>query len=170
MRGTGRHQPILRRGDGMLNMDKGTRRDLLGNPAEAIESVTAAHPAWIAIYRPNAAGKTTLAYELAVTLPARRGEVIRASIDGLHRPGAERYRRGEVSAEGCYHDTLRLRRATPGAACTPALLVPLGPDGDRRNRTALFDHRTDAGLSAQARPHPQTQYCSSTAVPGSARS
>lgn len=49
-------------------MDQGTRDELLGRLAEAVGSVTIAHPTRVAIDGPPAAGKTTLADELAVVL------------------------------------------------------------------------------------------------------
>jgi hypothetical protein len=52
--------------------------------------------------------------------------VIRTSIDGFHRPKAERYARGRYSAEGYYYDARDL------AAIKALLLAPLGPGGDRR--------------------------------------
>ena len=73
--------------------------------------------------------------------PAGR-EIIRASIDGFHRPRADRYRQGADSARGYYEDSFdhdALRRA---------LLEPLGPGGDRRYRTAVFDFRTDSTVEA----------------------
>ena len=130
-------------------MDKGTRGELLEYVAASIGSVRAEHPARIAIDGPDAAGKTTLADELAVVLRARGIEVIRASIDGFHLPRARRYRRGQYSAEGCYFDTFdydALRRV---------LLDPLGPHGDRRIRRAVFDHRTDTALSQPAVTAPE---------------
>ena len=54
---------------------------------------------------PPAAGKTTLADELAVVLRAQGREVIRASTDGFHLPRSRSHRRDEYSAEGCYHDS-----------------------------------------------------------------
>jgi uridine kinase len=45
-------------------MDEGTRGELLGRLAGAIESVTTAHPLRVAVDGPPAAGKTTLADEL----------------------------------------------------------------------------------------------------------
>jgi uridine kinase len=123
------------------NMVNGTRDELLGRLAEAVGSVTTAHPARIAVDGPPAAGKTTLADELAVVLRAQGREVIRASTDGFHLPRSQRYRRGEYSAEGCYHDSFDydgLRRV---------LLDPLGPSGDRRFKQAVSDYRTDTALS-----------------------
>jgi uridine kinase len=122
-------------------METGTRGQLLERLALAAESVRCPHPARIAIDGPDAAGKTTLADELAVILRARGREVIRASVDGFHLPRAQRYRRGQYSAEGCYHDTFDYD------GLRQALLDPLGPHGDLRFRPAIFDHRTDTALS-----------------------
>jgi uridine kinase len=63
-------------------------------------------------------------------------------VDGFHRPRADRYRRGELSAEGYYHD------AFDYAALRAALLDPLGPGGTGRYRTATFDVRTDQPRAA----------------------
>lgn len=63
-------------------MDEGTRGDLLDRLAGAIESVTAAHPLRVAVDGPPAAGKTTLADELALLLRGRGREVIRTSTGG----------------------------------------------------------------------------------------
>jgi uridine kinase len=100
------------------------------------------HPVRIAVDGPDAAGKTTLADELAERLRARGRHVVRAGVDGFHRPRAERYRRGRDSAVGCYEDTYDLD------ALRRVLLDPLGPRGDRRYRVEVFDHTTDAPVSA----------------------
>ena len=97
----------------------------------------------VAVDGPDATGKTTLADELAAELSDR--EVIRASIDGWHRPRAERYRLGEDSPAGYYRDSFAhhaLRRE---------LLDPLGPGGDRSYRAAVFDFRTDTALALPRR-------------------
>jgi uridine kinase len=114
---------------------------VIGRLVEAVGSVTVAHPTRVAIDGPPAAGKTTLADELAVALCAQGRDVIRATIDDFLFPRAQRYRRGEYSAEGCYfdaHDYETLNRV---------LLDPLGPGGDRRFRSAVFDRTADAALS-----------------------
>ena len=85
-------------------MDSGTRDQLLCHLAEAVGSVRIAHPTRVAVDGPPAAGKTTLADELAVVLRAQGREVIRATIEGFLFPRAVRYRRGEYSAEGCSFD------------------------------------------------------------------
>src|SRR5207247_9952528 len=84
-----------------------------------------------------AAGKTTLAGELPAVLPDRGCIVIQASADGFQRPRAERYRRGAASADGYYED------AFDYPALRAALLEPLGPAGNLRYRTEVFDLRAD---------------------------
>ena len=136
-------------------MDKGTRGELLDRLAGAIESVTASHPLRVAVDGPPAAGKTTLADELAVLVRTRGREVIRASTESFHLPRAQRYRRGEFSPEANYHDSFdydTLRRV---------LLDPLGPDGDRRYQHAVYDIDTDTALS------PPVTTAPADAVPGS---
>lgn len=118
------------------------RRDLLDALAERIVACDAAHPLRVAVDGIDAAGKTTLADELAAPLRARGRPVIRASLDSFHRPRAERYQRGAASPEGYYLDTFDT------AALRDALLVPLGPGGSRRYRRASFDFRTDRAVHA----------------------
>jgi len=122
-------------------MDDGTRDELLSRLAEAVGSVTIAHPTRVAVDGPPAAGKTTLADELAVVLRAQGREVIRASIEGFLLPRSQRYRRGEYSAEACYHDSFDYD------ALHRVLLDRLGPGGDRKFQQAVYDYRTDTALS-----------------------
>jgi len=122
-------------------LDQGTRGELLGRLAEAVGSVTVAHPTRVAIDGPPAAGKTTLADELAVVLREQGRDVIRATIDDFLFPRARRYARGEYSAEGCYFDTHDYD------ALKRVLLDPLGPGGDRRFQRAVYDRTADTALS-----------------------
>jgi uridine kinase len=117
------------------------RATLLNRLAERIDALTLAHPARVAVDGFDAAGKTTLADELTVGLHARGRPVIRASIDGFHRPRSERYRRGATSAEGYYLDSFDY------PAVQTALLLPLGPAGSGRYRRAVFDFQTDRPLA-----------------------
>ncbi|MBQ1014799.1 uridylate kinase, partial [Micromonospora sp. M51] len=57
-------------------MAHGTRDDLIHRLAEAVGSVTVAHPTRVAVDGPPAAGKTTLADELAVVLRDQGRDVI----------------------------------------------------------------------------------------------
>ncbi|TYB71031.1 uridylate kinase [Nonomuraea sp. PA05] len=125
-------------------MEQGTRGELVTRLAETIRSVTAAHPLRVAIDGPPAAGKTTLADELAAVLRAQDRDVIRATIDDFLVPRAQRYRRGRYSAEGCYFD------AHDRAALCRVLLDPLGPGGDRRFQVSVYDAETDTPSSPPA--------------------
>jgi uridine kinase len=122
-------------------MEHGARDELLSRLAEAVGSVPVAHPTRVAIDGPPAAGKTTLADELAVVLRAQGRDVIRATIEDFLTPRSQRYRRGEDSAEGCYRDSFDFD------ALHRVLLDPLGPGGDRRFRGAVYDKVTDTALS-----------------------
>lgn len=113
------------------------RKQALDLLAERIVGVVCAHPTRVAIDGVDASGKTTLADELALALQASRRQVIRASIDGFHRPRAERYRRGPNSPEGYYLDSFDY------VALSDALLAPLGPMGSRIYHRAVFDVRAD---------------------------
>ncbi len=117
------------------------RRELIGLLADAVGSVTVPHPTRVAVDGPPAAGKTTLADELAAVLRARGRYVIRATVDDFLFPRGQRYRRGEFSAEGCYVDT------HDHGSLNRVLLDPLGPGGDRRFRHTVYDHATDTVLS-----------------------
>lgn len=112
---------------------------LLARLARLIVARQTTHPLRVAIDGPDAAGKTTLADDLAVSIGSRR-PVIRASIDGFHQPADVRHRRGPMSPEGYYLDSF------DADAVVVSLLDPLGLAGDRRYRTASFDYRTDASL------------------------
>ena len=129
-------------------MNRGTRSELISSLAWAITSATTTHPLRVAIDGPPAAGKTTLADELATALRAQDRDVIRATVDDFLFPRAQRYRRGQYSAESCYFD------AHDRAALCRVLLDPLGPGGDRRFQTSVYDHDADASLSPPAAAAP----------------
>lgn len=120
---------------------KTLREAMVERLAGVVVAVDWSHPLRVAVDGPDAAGKSTLADELAVELRARGREVIRASIDGFHRPRAERYRRGADSPRGYVDDSFDF------AALRRVLLDPLGPCGDRRYRRAVFDFRRDEPVS-----------------------
>ncbi len=93
-------------------------------------------PLRVAVDGVDAAGKTSLADELAAVITPHR-PVIRASIDRFHNPREVRYRLGPDSPEGYYADSFDL-------PALRRLLDPLGPGGSRIIQTGLFDFRADA--------------------------
>src|SRR5438045_8514299 len=102
---------------------------MLDRLADALVAVERPHPVRVAIDGRSAAGKTTLADELAEAIAQRRRPAIRASVDDFHRPAEERYIRGRLSPDGYYLD------AFDYPAVRTALLLPLGHGGSRRSRT-----------------------------------
>ena len=117
-----------------------TRQKLLHRLADIIVSINHSHPLRVAIDGIDAAGKTTLADELVPLIEGRGRPVIRASIDGFHRPRSERYRRGPDSPEGYYEDSFDY------VSLREVLLYPLGPRGNRHYRRAVFDVHADAPI------------------------
>lgn len=117
-----------------------TQEAVLSQLADMIVSLQRSHPLRIAIDGIDASGKTTLADQLMPVIEQRGRSVIRASIDGFHRPRSERYQRGPVSLAGYYEDSFDY------PSLQSALLHPLGPNGNRRYRHAIFDVRNDIPL------------------------
>lgn len=105
--------------------------------AKRIADVSLTHPTRVAIDGVDAAGKTTLADALVAPIEELGRPVIRATVDGFHRPREERYRRGSDSPEGYYHDSFDYDSARG------ELLEQLGPGGSLRYRTATFAFPTD---------------------------
>jgi uridine kinase len=118
-----------------------TRAELLELLADRIQSIVLPHPVRVAIDGVDGAGKTTLANELVAPLQRRGLPVIRGSIDGFHNPRHVRYRRGRGSPEGYFRDSF------DHDAVVVNLLSPLGPDGSRRYRHAVFNYRTDSAVN-----------------------
>lgn len=105
--------------------------------ADLIVRIPTDRPLRVAVDGRTASGKTTYADALRSEIAARGRPVVRSSIDGFHRPRAERYARGRRSPEGYYLDARDL------GAIRRLLLDPLGPGGDRVYRTASFDLDAD---------------------------
>jgi uridine kinase len=125
------------------------RDAVLTRLADMIAAIRLPHVVRVAIDGVDAAGKTTLADALHSLLEARGRPVLRATIDGFHRPRAERYRRGPTSPDGYYRDSFdydALRRE---------LLQPLGPDGSGRYRSRVFDLRADEPVGDPPAPAPE---------------
>jgi uridine kinase len=117
------------------------REATLGELARLILALERSSPVRVAIDGRIASGKTTFANELGALVAQRNREVIRTSIDGFHRPRAERYARGRYSPEGYYFDARDHLGAIRGL-----LLDPLRPGGGRQYRTASFDLERDATI------------------------
>lgn len=122
-----------------------TRDSLLAELAGAIAATERSHPVRVAIDGVGASGKTVLADELADSLTGLGRAVIRASIDGFHRPRSQRYGRGSTSPEGYLDDSFNYE------AVRSCLLAPLGPGGGLCYRTAVFDFRTESIVDTQTR-------------------
>ncbi len=120
-----------------------TRPQVLEQLADLIIGVSKPHPVRVAIDGVDAAGKTTLADELVAPVESRGRPVIRANLDGFHRPRGERYRRGQDSPVGYYHDSFDYE------SVRDELLEQLGPGGSMRYRTATFDYRSDEFICEQ---------------------
>jgi len=106
---------------------------------ENILAIRNDRPLLVAIDGIDAAGKTTLAKELADKLRASGPPVIESSIDGFHNPRAIRYKRGSESPEGYYRDSFNT------AALKILLLDPL-KTGDLRYKPKAFDYTIDRGI------------------------
>jgi uridine kinase len=113
------------------------RKDFLHHLADLIISQPSSHPLCVAIDEIDTTGKTTLANELTPLIEIRGRPVIRASIDKFHRPRVERYRQGPDSSKGYYEDSFNIE------SLSTVLLGPLGLEGNRRYRRAIFDFHTD---------------------------
>jgi uridine kinase len=121
--------------------DCDTRSELLTTLVGVVTALPLAHPTRVAIDGRSVAGKTTLADELAGAISAGGRQVIRASIDDFHRPGHKyRSQSGEWTPRS-YYD-----KGYDYAAFVDLVLRPLGPDGTRRCRPALFDSFHDTWL------------------------
>jgi len=105
--------------------------------AIVINQTKCAHPLRVAVDGVDAAGKTTFADELAAWLEPHYRQIIRASVDDFHLPKTIRRKRGELSPEGFYYDSYNYD------ALVSNLLQSLGPNGDRKYRTAIFDIHQD---------------------------
>jgi uridine kinase len=121
------------------------RQRLLDRLAHAIAAISRPHPIRVAIDGVDAAGKTSLADDLAGPLQGQGYPVIRASLDSFHHPREVRHRRGAASPEGYYYDSFDY------PALKSLLLEPLGPGGSLRYQTALFDGRSEVALSSPVR-------------------
>jgi uridine kinase len=122
-----------------------SRSALIDSLVARIERVELGHPTRVGIDGPTAAGKTTLADELAAEFERRRRPVVRAGVDGFHNPAEIRRRRGSLSPEGYLDDSFDYH------ALHESLLTPLGPGGSLEYVDRVYDHHTETAVRAQAR-------------------
>jgi len=118
-----------------------TRAALLERLADAITTLRTTEPTLVAIDGRSAAGKTTLADELAAHLRAQGRPVLRSSLDDFHPPG-HKYR----SSERRYTPATYYAEGYSYAAFRQLVLDPLRPGGSRRCRLALWDSFNDVAL------------------------
>jgi uridine kinase len=118
-----------------------TNHAAIEHVAKTILNLSLSHPVRVAVYGRTASGKTTFADALAAMMQQGGHRVIRASIDGFHRPRVERHRQGRTSPDGYYENARDLQ------AMRRLLLDPLGPGGDRNYVTASFDLGRDEPLA-----------------------
>lgn len=106
-----------------------TRQAVLTRLIESIVGISRDHLVRVAVDGPDAAGKTTLADELAAAMSGIR-PAIRVSVDDYIRPAEERPPSPGVPAAGYFDDNFDL------AALIAGYLIPFGPGGDRTYRAA----------------------------------
>ncbi|HET7014182.1 MAG TPA: uridine kinase [Streptosporangiaceae bacterium] len=110
--------------------------------AQMIIEIERPHPVRVGVDGFSAAGKSTLADELAAVVPGRL--CLRADLDDFKRPRAER----PAGPEGFYRGAFDLD------AIRKFLLVPLGPGGDRQIRLRFFDQQHQTYFPAEVRSVP----------------
>ena len=123
-----------------------SRLSVLEMLASAVgRSATWDRPVLVGIDGVDGAGKTMFADDLAAHLRSNGQPVLRVSIDGFHRPAAERYRLGRRSPVGFFAESYDYD------AFRAQVLDPLAPGGSRLVRTAIRDVASDAALDLPAR-------------------
>lgn len=120
-----------------------TRQQVIHDLAQSVLSFKRAVPLRVGIDGIDAAGKTSLANELAEELRKLGHPVLRASIDGFHSPKEIRHQRGSLSPEGYYYDSFDYN------LLTTQLLQPLEPQGNRHIRLSAFDFKTEQETAAE---------------------
>ena len=115
-------------------MHQPIRARLLEGLADSLSQEAQGHPLRVGIDGRSAAGKTSLADELATLLRGRGRDVLRSSLDDFHRPGHKfRSMRGEWTPATYYEEGYDYQ------AFTACVLARLAPGGSRHCRPALFD-------------------------------
>jgi uridine kinase len=124
--------------------DAGRRAAVVDRLARMITGIERPHPVRVGVDGFSAAGKSTLADELAATVAAHGRTCLRTDLDDFKRPRAER----PPGPAGFYHGAFDLD------AIRALLLSPLGPGGDRRIRLKFFDQQNQAPFPVQVQSVP----------------
>lgn len=110
------------------------RQRVLDEVADRALTLRLAHPTRVGIDGHSAAGKTTLADDLATTLREKTARpVLRVMLDHFKRHVDLRTQYPPGSPESYYHEMFDVD------AIRDQLLAPLGPGGNRRFRTQIMD-------------------------------
>lgn len=117
------------------------RSDMLATLADVLVALVQTHPVRVGVDGVSAAGKTTLANELAEVIQRRGRPALRICLDNFKRPWSERHQYDRESAEGYY------RNAYDYELIRREVLEPLGPLGNGRFRTANIDPVTQVRWS-----------------------
>jgi uridine kinase len=120
--------------------------ELLADLAARIIALPDDAPRVVGVDGVDGVGKTSFAEGLVAVLRGAGVLAVRVSLDGFHRPRAERYRRGRFSPEGYYRDSFDYR------AFRAAVVEPLRPGGGGLVRTAAFDVRADRPVPGDTVP------------------
>ena len=113
------------------------RLELLEEISGRIIKIHSSHVVRVSIDGVDCAGKTMFADELGQYIQSKNRNVIRASIDGFHNTVEVRYEMGKDSPEGYYLKSFNYD------AIINKLLKPLGPGGDNKYITAVYDYKTE---------------------------
>ncbi|MGI5183778.1 uridylate kinase [Dactylosporangium sp. CA-152071] len=115
-------------------MRSAARRQVVDGLADRILALRLEHPTRVGIDGHSAAGKTTLADEVATALRGKTARpVLRVAVDHFKQHVDLRTRYPSGSPESYYFEMYDVD------AIRNELLVPLGPGGDRRYRTQIMD-------------------------------
>lgn len=97
----------------------------------------------VAVDGVDGSGKSMFAANLTAHLQKSDIQVLHVSVDGFHRPRAERYARGRYSPEGFFRDSYNYDKFKN------VLLVALQKEGDRNIQRTIHDIKTDEQLSPE---------------------
>jgi uridine kinase len=118
------------------------RAEVIQQLAVMISGLKRPHPVRVGIDGIDASGKSHLADELVDAIRNRGRNVIRVCLDCFHLPRETRHRQGRYSPKGYYEDSFNY------PAILSNVLVPLGPGGHLRYRTASHDYHKDEAIEA----------------------